>query len=57
MSQVALNWVLTHPEITVAIVGADTIPQLDDNIGAVGWQLSDEEVARLNEVASARVNS
>jgi aryl-alcohol dehydrogenase-like predicted oxidoreductase len=52
MAQVALNWVLSHPEITVAISGSDTIEQLDDNLGAVGWELSEEEMARLTEVSS-----
>ena len=40
-AQLALAWVLSHPEITVAISGADTIEHLDDNIGGVGWTLDD----------------
>ena len=51
MTQVAVNWVLSHPEITVAISGSDTVEQLDDNLGALGWQLSEEEMATLNEVS------
>ena len=51
MAQVALNWVLSQPEITVAISGSDTIEQLDDNLGALGWELSDEELTRLDEVS------
>ena len=42
--QVALNWVMSKPEITVAISGNDTIEQLDENLGAVGWRLSDQEM-------------
>lgn len=38
-AQLALAWVLSHPEITVAITGGDTIEHLNDNIGAVGWTL------------------
>ena len=53
MTQVAVNWVLAHPEITVAISGSDTIEQLDDNLGALGWQLDDEELERLDGVSSA----
>ena len=56
MAQVAVNWVLSHPEITVAVSGSETIDQLDHNLGAVGWELSEEELARLNEV-SARVTT
>ncbi len=42
MSQVAVNWLLSHPEVTIAISGSDTIEQLDDNLGAFGWTMSEE---------------
>ena len=51
-AQVALNWVISKPEVTVAISGSDSIEQLDDNLGAVGWTLSEEELTRLDEVSS-----
>ena len=38
-AQVALAWVLSHPEVTVAITGGDTVAHLEDNIGGVGWTL------------------
>jgi ATP-binding cassette subfamily B protein len=41
-AQVALNWVAARPGITAPILGARTVEQLDDNLGAVGWELSDE---------------
>ena len=53
MAQVAVNWVLSQPEITVAISGSDTIEQLDDNLGAVGWELEAGELDRLDTVSSA----
>ncbi len=53
MAQVAVNWVLSQPEITVAISGSDTIEQLDDNLGALGWALEVEEIERLDEVSSS----
>ena len=49
LPQLAINWVLAHEEVTVAISGSDTIEQLDDNLGALGWHLSKEEAARLND--------
>lgn len=54
VAQVALNWVLSHLEVTVAISGSDTGEQIDDNLGAVRWELTAEEPARLDEVSSAR---
>ncbi len=38
-AQLAVAWVLSHPEVTVAISGSDTIAQLDDTLGGIGWEL------------------
>jgi aryl-alcohol dehydrogenase-like predicted oxidoreductase len=38
-AQVALNWVVHRPGITAPIIGARNLTQLDDNLGAIGWQL------------------
>jgi aryl-alcohol dehydrogenase-like predicted oxidoreductase len=51
VAQVALKWVLSHPEITVAISGADTDAQMDQNLKAVDVQLAPEDVTRLTEVS------
>lgn len=50
-AQVALNWVLHRPGVTAPIIGARTLEQLEDNLGASGWSLSDEQVARLTQVS------
>ena len=50
-AQLALAWVLSHPEITVAITGGDTIEHLNDNIGAVGWTLDDSVREKLDTVS------
>jgi aryl-alcohol dehydrogenase-like predicted oxidoreductase len=51
-SQVALNWLLTRPGMAAPIVGARRLEQLDDNLGAVGWRLEPEHVARLDDVSA-----
>ena len=51
-AQVAINWVLSRPEITLAISGADTASQLDDVLDAAAWELSAEEIKRLDEASS-----
>jgi aryl-alcohol dehydrogenase-like predicted oxidoreductase len=51
VAQVALQWVMTHPEITVVITGADSADQLDDNVGSVELRLSAEDIAELNRVS------
>ncbi|MFF2848342.1 aldo/keto reductase [Streptomyces sp. NPDC058001] len=52
-AQIALRWLLQRPGVTAPIVGARTMEQLTDNLGAVGWELTPEQERRLTE-ASAR---
>jgi aryl-alcohol dehydrogenase-like predicted oxidoreductase len=47
-AQVALNWVLHSPGVTAPIIGARNLEQLDDNLAAEGWRLSDEQVRALD---------
>ena len=49
--QVALNWLLQRPTVSTLIIGARNEEQLKANLGAVGWQLSPEQVARLDKVS------
>ncbi len=46
--QIALNWLLRRPTISSVIIGARTEAQLRENLGAVGWSLTSEQVARLD---------
>ena len=50
--QVALNWLLQRPTVATVIIGARNEAQLRDNLGAVGWALTAEQMARL-DAASA----
>ncbi|MCQ4166143.1 aldo/keto reductase [Tahibacter harae] len=50
--QIALNWLLQRPTVSNIIIGARNEEQLRQNLGAVGWNLSAEQVARL-DAASA----
>jgi 1-deoxyxylulose-5-phosphate synthase len=52
VAQVALRWVLGHPEITVAISGADTDAQLEQNLGALDVVLSAEDLRTLDDVSA-----
>ena len=51
MAQVAMNWVISKPEVSVAISGSDTIEQIDENLGAVGWRLTDDEMELLDDAS------
>lgn len=50
--QVALRWVLQRRGVVAPIFGARTLEQLEENLGATGWLLSEEEVGKL-DAASA----
>jgi aryl-alcohol dehydrogenase-like predicted oxidoreductase len=51
MAQVALAWVTDRPAVTSTILGARTVEQLDDNLGAAELHLDDDEIATLNDVS------
>ena len=50
-----MAWVVSHPEVTVAISGSDTIEQLDDTLGGVGWELDAAVRDELDEVSRSFV--
>jgi aryl-alcohol dehydrogenase-like predicted oxidoreductase len=51
MPQIALAWLVDRPAVSSVILGARTVEQLDDNLGAAGLHLTPEETARLDEVS------
>jgi aryl-alcohol dehydrogenase-like predicted oxidoreductase len=46
--QIALNWLLQRPTVSTLVIGARTEEQLRANLGAIGWKLTPEQVARLD---------
>lgn len=50
--QVALNWLLSKEGITSPIFGARTLEQFDENMGSIGWRLTEEEWNRLDAVSA-----
>jgi aryl-alcohol dehydrogenase-like predicted oxidoreductase len=51
-AQLALAWLLSRPHVTSVIVGASSLAQLDENLGAADVTLSDDEVAVLDELTA-----
>jgi aryl-alcohol dehydrogenase-like predicted oxidoreductase len=51
VAQVAQAWVMTHPEVSVVIMGANTAEQFDDNVGSVVIELTDDDIAALNQAS------
>ena len=52
--QIALNWLLQRPTVATVIMGARNEEQLRQNLGAFGWNLTNEQVLKL-DAASDRV--
>lgn len=51
--QIALNWLLQRPTVSTVVIGARNEEQLNQNLGAVGWALTAEQVSKLD--AASRV--
>lgn len=54
ISQIALAWLLSNPVITSPIIGPRTLKQLEDNLGAAGFKLTEEEVQSLDKASQWR---
>lgn len=53
--QVALNWLLQRPTVSTVVIGARNEEQLKQNIGATGWNLTNEQVAKLDAVSAQQL--
>jgi aryl-alcohol dehydrogenase-like predicted oxidoreductase len=52
VAQVALNWLLQRPTVSSLILGARNEEQLRQNLGAVGWSLTAEQVKKLDDASA-----
>lgn len=53
VAQIALNWLTTRPSVATIIIGARNEEQLRQNLGALGWSLTREQIRKL-DAASER---
>lgn len=51
-AQISLNWLLRQDGVTAPIIGARTLEQLEDNLGASGWILDEEQVEELSDASA-----
>ena len=56
IARVALAWLLRRPGIASTIIGARTMEQLEDNLGALEVQLTAEQIKKLDEVSKPKLN-
>ncbi|WP_421695949.1 aldo/keto reductase [Aestuariivirga sp.] len=50
--QIALNWLLHRPTVANIIVGARNEAQLKENLGTIGWALTKEQIAKLDQASA-----
>jgi aryl-alcohol dehydrogenase-like predicted oxidoreductase len=53
--QIALNWLLSRPSVATLVIGARNEEQLRQNLGAVGWSLTKDQVAKLDAASAAPI--
>jgi aryl-alcohol dehydrogenase-like predicted oxidoreductase len=53
--QIALNWLLQRPTVSTIVIGARNEEQLRQNLGAVGWNLTPEQVAKLDAASKKTI--
>jgi len=51
LSQLALRWVMDRYDWTCPLFGAKTVQQVEENLGAAGWKLTDEDMSQIDEYA------
>ena len=54
-AQVALNWLVNRQGVVAPIIGARNIEQLEDNLGALGWQLDAGQLRVLDDASAKRL--
>ena len=50
LPQLALNWVLSHPAVSTALVGTRTVAEVEDNMPALGWTLTEDVKRKIDRV-------
>jgi myo-inositol catabolism protein IolS len=51
LAQLSLRWLVSQPGVTTALVGARTVDEITENAGALGWELSDDVLAQVQEIS------
>ena len=53
--QIAINWLLQRPTVSSVIIGARNEEQLRQNLGAIGWTLTPDQLSRLDAASAVTV--
>ena len=50
LPQFALRWTLSHPTVSTALVGCRRAAEVEDNVGALGWDIRQEDFAEIDAI-------
>ena len=50
LPQLALRWATSNAAVSTSLVGCRTVAEVEDNVGAIGWSLSDDELAEIDAI-------
>ena len=50
LPQFALRWTLSHPVVSTALVGCRKAAEVEDNVGALGWDIRQEDFAEIDAI-------
>ena len=50
LPQLALRWTTSNPAISTALVGCRTVAEVEDNVGAIGWTISDDDLGAIDAI-------
>jgi aryl-alcohol dehydrogenase-like predicted oxidoreductase len=50
LPQLALRWAISHPAVSTALVGCRTVAEVEDNVGAIGWSISDADMVEIDAI-------
>jgi aryl-alcohol dehydrogenase-like predicted oxidoreductase len=50
MLELAFSWLAGRPQVASVIAGATRVEQVEQNVKAIGWQLSADEIAEIDKI-------
>ncbi len=50
LPQFALRWTLSNPVVSTALVGCRNVAEVNDNVGALGWSISDADMKEIDAI-------
>jgi aryl-alcohol dehydrogenase-like predicted oxidoreductase len=50
LPQLALRWAISHPAVSTALVGCRNVTEVEDNVGAIGWEISAKDLSAIDAI-------